>query len=370
MLDHADATNTAISTRLKTVFIGGERVSAELILRTLRKCPGVRVCNLYGPSEATANASMADLTADASITIGRPIANTRIHLLDGNIGVVPIGWPAKLYIAGDGLARGYLNRADLTADRFIPDPFSTSPGARLYNSGDLARYLPDGKIDFLGRVDDQVKVHGFRIELGEIEAVLAAHPAVRDSVVLAIEGEGGEKRLQAFILARSGRIPTSSEMRNELRRHLPDYMIPSVFTWLEEMPVMPNGKVNRSILAKQAAATPVPDRSRVEAHSDLEKMVISAWSEALGISDIALDDDFFALGGHSILAMLVISRLREEFAVDLPMHLLFIAPTVAEFTAAIVQSMSDKDMNTEIDAVVTMPPPSSLSTNPVPAAAR
>ncbi|HKV42833.1 MAG TPA: amino acid adenylation domain-containing protein [Blastocatellia bacterium] len=340
ILDQADTGQISLPASLRSLFIGGEQVSSHLVASTAHRCPGLRIYNLYGPSEATANASIAELAAGDTITIGRPLANAKIHLLDRCFGLIPIGLPGELFIGGVGLARCYLNQAGLTAERFVPDPFGENPGAALYRSGDLARHLPDGKIEFLGRLDQQVKVHGFRIELGEIEAGLAAHGAVREAAVLVSEDEPGGKRLAAFLVGRGLERPGSTELRRHLRERLPDYMIPDVFTWLDEMPLMPNGKLDRPALAKRGLYPHDLEAGYVAPRSDFEEMMAAIWSDVLGVDQVGVHDDFFALGGHSIRAMMVVSRLREAFQADLPLHLLFVAPTVAELTVAVVQNIS------------------------------
>jgi amino acid adenylation domain-containing protein len=352
LLDQSDSSRVPLPAGLNSLLVGGEQVSKESIARTLGKKPRLRIVNLYGPSEATANASSAALTADSAVTIGRPIANTTIYLLDGNLGLAPEGWPGKLYIGGDGLARGYLNRPDLTAAKFIPDPFSLTPGARLYDSGDLARHAPNGDVVFLGRADEQVKVHGFRIELSEIESVLRTHRAVKEAIALAIEREPGEKQLAAFLVARNGDKPGNSDLRSYLRQHLPDYMIPAGFTWLDHMPLTPSGKIDRLAVLGQSVSVAQPNEDRVTPRSEYEAAVASIWADVLGVERVDVHDDFFALGGHSILAMLVTSKLREMFSVDLPVHLLFIAPTVAELAAAVVDQINEQKSGALADCVV------------------
>ncbi|MGB6123309.1 MAG: phosphopantetheine-binding protein, partial [Bacteroidota bacterium] len=234
-----------------------------------------------------------------------------------------------LHVGGIGLARGYLNRPDLTAKKFIPDPFGKEEGARLYKTGDLARYLPDGNIEFMGRIDDQVKVRGFRIELGEIEAVLGLHPAIRDVVVIVREDIAGDKRIVAYVVPRSAESPASSELRSFLREQVPEFMVPSTFVFLGEMPLMPNGKIDKRAL-------PVPERSRdglenvyVVPRNDAEQRLAELSAKLLGVEKVGAHDDFFELGGHSLLATQLISRVRQEFDVEIPLRAIFAAPTVA-----------------------------------------
>ena len=267
------------------------------------------------------------------ISIGRPIANTQVYILDKHLHPVPIGVPGELHIGGVGLARGYLNRADLTQEKFIPNPFSDRPGSRLYKTGDLARYLPDGKVEFLGRIDNQVKIRGFRIELGEIEATVSQHPEVKEAAVIAREDVPGDKRLVAYIVPET-KAPTKSELRSFLKQKLPDYMVPSAFVTLESLPLTPNGKVDRRGL-------PAPDISAasettfVAPKTPIEELLAAIWSQVLGIEKIGIHDNFFELGGHSLKATQVISGIRETFGVELPLRQLFSQSTIAELAEAI-----------------------------------
>ena len=288
--------------------------------------------NVYGPTEASIDTTFwlcERVTAHSSIPIGRPLPNSNIYILDELLRPVPIGVPGELHIGGVGLARGYLNRPDLTAEKFIPNPFSSAPGTRLYKTGDLARYLSDGKIEFLDRVDQQVKVRGFRIELGEIGAAIGRHPAVRETVVLAHEDSSGEKRLVAYLIAKPDCPLAIEHLRSFLKDELPDYMMPAVFVPLEALPLMPNGKVDRRAL-------PAPDRTQAEtgnpfvaSRTPTEELVTQIWAQVLGVERVGIHDDFFHLGGHSLLATQVVSRLREAFQVDLPLRGIFELPTVA-----------------------------------------
>ena len=260
--------------------------------------------------------------------IGRPIANTQVYLLDKNLAPAPIGVTGELYIAGDGLARCYLNSPELTAERFIPNPFSHVPGARLYKSGDAARYLPDGNIDFLGRLDDQVKIRGYRVELAEVEAALAEHTLLRDVTVISREDGPGETRLVAYIVTDQQAAPSIPELRSFLKQKLPDYMVPSAFIQLDALPLLASGKVDRRAL-------PAPDRTRPEMEgfvaprTPIEESVANIWADVLGLEQVGINDNFFVLGGHSLLITQVISRLRESFKTELPIRCMFDAPTVA-----------------------------------------
>jgi len=260
--------------------------------------------------------------------IGRPIGNFELYILDQNLLPVPVGVPGELCVGGVGLARGYLNRPDLTAEKFIPDPFSGRKGDRLYRTGDLVRYQEDGNIQFLGRIDLQVKVRGFRIELGEIEAVLREIPNVKDVVVLAREDVPGEKRLVAYLVCDEP-APEIAQIRTRLAQELPDYMIPAAYVFLETMPLTPNGKIDRKALPK-----PQLDRSAVQAEyiaprNEVEEKLVQIVSELLNIEKVGIHDNFFELGGHSLLATQFISRVRTTFGVEVPLIKLFEKPTVA-----------------------------------------
>ena len=266
--------------------------------------------------------------------IGRPLANRAIYILDQHGNPVPIGVHGHLHIGGVGLARGYLNRPDLTAEKFVPDPFSAEPGARMYKTGDLARYRPDGNIEFLGRADHQVKIRGFRIELGEIEAVLGQHPAVRQAVVLAREDAPGEKRLVAYVVADS---TTDEQLRRFLKDKLPESMVPAVVVLLEALPVTPNGKVDRRAL-------PAPDRSRPELEKafvaprdDLELQLAHIWEEVLGVRPVGARDNFFELGGHSLLAVRLFALIEKRLGKTLPLTTVFQGATVEHLAGILRQ---------------------------------
>ncbi len=313
------------SRKLK-VLCGGEALSGELADQ-LRERSG-SLWNMYGPTETTIWSSVCKVeSGDLPVSIGRPLANTQVYLLDPNLNPVPIGVPGELHIGGDGLARGYLNRPELTREKFIRHPFSRNPQARLYKTGDLARYLPDGNIECLGRIDDQVKLRGFRIELGEIESVLHQHATVSESVVVAREDAPGDRRLVAYVVPANNAKIQSQELRRFLLKKLPEYMIPSVFVGLEELPLTPNGKVNRRAL-------PAPEydaqlhESYVAPLTPVEELLCGIWAEVLKVSRVGVNDNFFELGGHSLLATQVVSRVLQTFAVQLPLRALFEAPTV------------------------------------------
>ena len=289
------------------------------------------VINQYGPSENTVVTT--DCYVPVGVTtgtpsIGRPIANTEVYVLDSHLQLVPIGVIGDLYIGGKNLARGYANRPDLTKEKFIPHPFKS--GERLYYTGDKASYLSDGNLQFHGRIDDQVKIRGFRIELGEIEAVLQAHSSVKEAVVLVREDNQGDKRLVAYVVGEG----SVHEWREHLQTHLPNYMVPTNFIEMEVLPLTPNGKLDLKalpILSEQSAENTVYPRT------PLEELIASVWRQVLGIKEIGVQDSFFELGGHSLLATQVVSRLQEVFQIKLPVRELFEYSTVEALSKRIDQ---------------------------------
>jgi amino acid adenylation domain-containing protein len=290
--------------------------------------------NHYGPTEYTVVTTWAPVAAetasDTAPSIGRPIDNTQVYLLASDLQPVPLGVLGELYIGGGGLARGYRGRPELTAERFIPHPFSDEPGARLYKTGDLARYRPDGMLEFLGRLDGQVKIRGYRVELGEIEAVLTQHPAVRESVVVAREEVPGERRLVAYVVADRQPGPSIRDLRRFLRAELPDYMVPAAVVPLETLPLTPNGKVDRRQLPAPEPARPALEDALVAPRTPVEEGLAEIWGQVLAVEQVGIHDNFFELGGHSLLATQVIARLQAAFQVELPLRRLFEAPTVAD----------------------------------------
>lgn len=329
---------------LHVVSIGGEAVRPELFdLWQSQRSEHVRWFNTYGPTEATVEAtqyepSRSERLGRAQIPIGRPIANTRVHILDSRRQQVPIGVPGELCIGGDGVALGYADQPSLTADRFIPDPFG-APGGRLYRTGDRARIRSDGAVEFLGRVDHQVKVRGYRVELGEVEAALREHPAVRQAVVTAREDSPGHRRLVAYVVPDGA--TTASDLRRALAERLPDYMVPVAFVFLERLPLTPSGKVSRRELPPPGETSPDADRPFLAPRGETEVAIAGTWRELLRVDRVGADDNFFALGGHSLLATQVVSRMRSTLGVELPLRLLFEAPTV-EALARHVESLRGK----------------------------
>ena len=322
---------------LKRVICSGEALPYDLQERFM-SLSGAQLHNLYGPTEAAVEVTYWDCERESTrkiVPIGRPIANTQIHLLDGELQPVPVGVPGELHIAGRGLARGYLNRADLTAEKFIPNPFGKPGGERMYRTGDLARYLPDGSIEFLGRLDHQVKVRGFRIELGEIETTLAQHEDVREVVLTVHPDAAGDNRLVAYIVIEGDTDATIASLRAFLAKRLPDYMVPSVFVPLSALPLTPNGKVDRRALPAPGPAQPRPLSQCVASRTEEEAMLAEIWSGLLRLERVGVHDNFFELGGHSLLATQVISRVRAATRLELPVRTLLEHPTIAELAEQI-----------------------------------
>lgn len=298
---------------------------------------GRRFINAYGPTENTVCATMAaDLPPGRSGLIGRPISNVQVYIVDDHFEPVPVGVAGELLIGGIGLARGYLNRPDLTAERFIPNPFSPEKSARLYRTGDRVRYQEDGNLEFLGRVDHQVKVRGFRIELGEIEDVLARCTGIRDTLVTVREAEPGDQRLVAYVIADPHNSPTAGELRSELKEELPEYMVPSTIVFLDAFPLTPNGKVDRQAL-------PAPDGTRPDLGNEyaaprnyVEETLASVWCEVLRVKKVGIHDNFFELGGHSLLAAQVISNVDEILNVELSIRSFFDMPTIAQLAESVL----------------------------------
>jgi amino acid adenylation domain-containing protein len=311
-----------------TVNLAGEALKPELVEEVYGLGRVRAVYNLYGPSEDTTYSTYAPVGCGRRVTIGRPVANTQVYILNESLEPVPPGVTGELYIGGAGLARGYLNRPALTADKFIPDPFGVRPGARLYRTGDLGYYSPEGEIEFLGRVDQQVKIRGFRIETGEIESVLRRHPQVRESVVLAREDVPGDKRLVAYVVPSGAESPPDGTLREHLKTTLPDYMMPSAFVTLDSLPLMPNGKVDRKALPAPHASRQERADSYVGPRDTFELRLCRIWEDVLGVRTVGARDNFFDLGGNSLLAVRLMAQARKEFDRDIPINVLFQGATV------------------------------------------
>ncbi|HTN72708.1 MAG TPA: amino acid adenylation domain-containing protein, partial [Methylomirabilota bacterium] len=327
-------------TSLREIITAGEQLRLTSSIRSfLSKLKDCQLRNQYGPTEShvvtefVLKGSPQDWPALPPI--GRPIANTQLYVLDQYLNPVPIGVPGELHIGGDGLARGYLNRPELTDEKFIANPFSDKPGARVYKTGDWVRYAPDGNIEFLGRIDQQVKIRGFRIEPGEIEAVLRQYPATREAVVVAREDSPGDKRLVGYVVAKQESAPTAYALRQFLKETLPEYMLPGAFVFLASLPLTPNGKVDHRALPGPDHARPESEEVFVSSRTPVEVVLATIWTEVLGVKRVGIHDNFFDLGGHSLLGIRLISRLREEFQIDLPVRSLFEFPTIAGLGARI-----------------------------------
>ncbi|HEY2392079.1 MAG TPA: amino acid adenylation domain-containing protein, partial [Candidatus Angelobacter sp.] len=309
---------------------GGEALDPQLARELALR--GEAIWNVYGPTETTIWSTCHPIRAEEEhVSLGRPIGNTQLFVLDGEMLPVPVGMRGELFIAGAGLARGYLNRPDLTAERFLSNPFSAEDGARMYRTGDLVRYEKDGNLEFLGRVDYQVKIRGHRIELEEIEAVLRLQKGVQDGVVVVREDTAGDKRLVAFVVWESEETFSESELRTQLKKSFPEYMVPTAIVRLEQMPLTPNGKVDRKSLPATELARPSSVYRGPQ--TPAENALAGIWEEVLGLKRISIDDNFFDLGGHSLLAMKVISRVWEVFHCEVPLRLLFANPSIAGFVA-------------------------------------
>ena len=308
--------------------IGGEPLPAELCNRLLEQ--GVEVWNMYGPTETTIWSTIKKMDpSQKRVSIGRPIANTQTYVLDQNMLPVPIGVAGELHIGGDGLARGYLNRPELTSEKFITNPFNENPDTRLYKTGDLAFYLPNGDLQCLGRTDFQAKVRGFRVEQGEIESLLNRHPSIEQSAVVVRPDPLGENQLVAYIVAKGGSRPAVPDLRQYLGEALPDYMVPSRFFFLEAMPLTPNGKINRKALpAISDQGNPDLEKSFVAANDSLEMQLTKIWESVLKTKPIGIKDNFFEIGGHSLLAARLFSRIEKTMGLNLPLATLFQAPTI------------------------------------------
>jgi amino acid adenylation domain-containing protein/non-ribosomal peptide synthase protein (TIGR01720 family) len=328
----------AVPESVRVVGLGGEASQNQLV-QDIYALPTIEaVYNLYGPTEDTVYSTYALLEKGATRppTMGRPITNTEVYILDRRLQPTPVGVPGDLYIGGDGLARGYLNRPALTAAKFIPNPYSRQKGARLYHTGDVAYYMPNGNIEYLGRLDHQVKIRGFRIELGEIEAALQEHPAVREAVVIARAEEGEEERLAAYVVAQSGETITAGELRAMLKEKLPDYMAPSAFITVEEIPQTPNGKVDRGALLAIDYIHPARERQDEPPRTAVEQQIAAIWKEVLKVEHLGIHDNFFDMGGDSILSTKIVSQARLA-GLPLTLQQVFQYPTVAELAATVVR---------------------------------
>ncbi|MBE9003324.1 amino acid adenylation domain-containing protein [Nostoc sp. LEGE 12447] len=332
----------SIPASVRTINLAGEPLPQPLVQQLYQETFVQNVFNLYGPSEDTTYSTFSCIKPeDDLVTIGRPIANTQIYILDSHLQPLPIGIPGEVYICSTGLARGYLKRQKLTAEKFISNPFSNKHGARLYKTGDLARYLLDGNIEFLGRVDHQVKIRGFRIELGEIEAKLAQHSVVQHSVVVIREDKPGDKRLIAYIVPNTGNFDSVNNteliphLRKYLKENLPKYMVPSAFVLLEKLPLTPNGKIDRKALPLPGQTYSNIETTYIAPRTAIEEQLAKIWAELLKVKQVGIEDNFFELGGHSLLLTQLIFQIRQTWKIELPLSSLFEMPTIASLTQSI-----------------------------------
>ena len=302
---------------------GGEKLPLG-VMREFQELSGAELHHSYGPTETAIAATEWTCEAGAErVLMGRPIGNTQVYVLDGQMEPLPVGVAGELYIGGVGVGRGYAGQAELTAERFVPDRFSAEAGARLYRTGDLVRYDAEGKLEFVGRVDQQVKLRGYRIELGEIEAVLRRHAQVSEAVVVLNEADG-DKRLVAYVVSEA----EAGELREYLKAQLPDYMVPSFFVALNDLPLLPNGKLNRRALPAPESMV-VAEAEYVAPRTATEELLAGLWASVLRVNRVGINDNFFALGGHSLLATQVIARVRDAFGQEVALRSLFEQPTVA-----------------------------------------
>jgi amino acid adenylation domain-containing protein len=319
---------------LRLVLLGGDWIPVTLPNRIRALAEGVQVISMGGATEVSMDSTIYEIgpidDSWKSIPYGRPMANQTCYVLDRNLNPVPIGVSGELYLGGVGVGWGYFNRPELSAEKFVPHPYAQEPGDRLYRTGDMVVYLPDGNLKLLGRIDHQIKIRGLRIELDEIDVVLRRHPGIKEVVVMVRENKQGNKQLVAFVVVNPSRSVDAEALRNHLKQRLPDYMVPSLFVFLEALPLSPNGKINRRVLSAMELASPAPGLEYVAPNTDTEKIVAGIWAEVLDLDRVGLHDPFFQLGGHSLLGTQVISRVRDIYPFEVPLLALFKAPTVAE----------------------------------------
>ena len=328
---------------LRLLMVGCERPSIDCIAQWAGW--GLSWIYVFGITETTITSTLQrfesqDHVESLKISIGKPVANTKVYILDQQLEPVPFGVAAELYLGGAGLACGYLNQPGLTAVKFLPDPFGKDGGARLYKTGDSARYLPDGRLEFIGRVDNQVKIRGYRVELAEIEAALSLHPAVHENVVLAFRDGANSNRLIAYVSVSDGAEKSSGELKGFLKERLPEYMVPSVFVFVERLPLTPNGKLDRSALPEPGEAKDGTENGSPV--TPVEELLVALWSELLRVEHVSTTDDFFELGGHSLLATQLVSRVRESFGVELSLRTLFDQSTISGLGREIELALRDK----------------------------
>ncbi|MBN2442196.1 MAG: amino acid adenylation domain-containing protein [Spirochaetales bacterium] len=333
-----------------TMLCGGEALPDGLAKELINM--GARLFNMYGPTETTIWSSMTLIKADEKITIGTPVDNTQFYILDTHQKMVPVGVTGELYIGGYGVGKGYLNRPELTKEVFIPDPFSGNTGSRLYRTGDMVRWLPDGKVEYIGRIDNQVKVRGYRIELGEIESVLGEYPGILELVVIVREDIHQDKRIVAYLVAKEEPVPAET-LTNYCSKKLPGYMIPSVFIWLETMPFTPNGKIDRKSLPAPSTNRPELNTTFIVPKTEMEKQIAGIWQDALKIDSVGINDNFFNLGGHSLLLAEVHIRIQEILNREFSMIELFQYPTISSFVNYLNNNQDEDNSEQQIERMKT-----------------
>ncbi len=359
LAEAADRAMTALPPLREIVTAGEQLQITQPIVNLFRRLKTCTLHNQYGPTEShvvTAYTLVGSPeTWDALPPIGRPIANAHIHVLDEDLHPTPVGESGELYIGGHVLARGYLRRPGLTAERFIPDPFSQMPGARLYKTGDLARFRRDEQIEFLGRIDHQVKLRGFRIELGEIEVALARHPAIQEAAVMVREDTPGAPRLVAYMVSPTT-PPSVAELRHFLEQTMPDYMLPAAFVFMDTLPLTPSGKINRRALPSLGNDRPALEQAYIAPRNAVEETLAEVWADALELERVGIHDNFFELGGHSLLAARIVAQMRDNLHVELSMHVVFEMQTiaaVAEYLATLQWAVASQqtDAHPQADTV-------------------
>jgi len=348
LLESGEAQNLSA---LKHWTLSGEAFNGELLKELQEQLPSCEFANVYGCSEVGADASVCRCGAEAQpqwVSIGSALPNVQVYVLDELLQGVPVGVAGELYVGGAGLARGYVSRGALTAERFVPHPYEA--GERLYRTGDWVRWSAEGQLQFIGRTDHQVKVRGYRIELGEIESVLMVHGAVRQAVVVVRENMPGQKRLEAYVVGAKGEVPASEELRKYLKQHLPDYMVPGIFVLLDSLPLNANGKVDRTALPHTEEQTQRP--SYEPPRTSVEQALAHIWAQVLCVERVGLQDDFFELGGHSLVAISMMARVRSQLGLDVDLRVLFELPVLEGFSRRITAMLELlKSMKKPMDGV-------------------
>jgi acyl-coenzyme A synthetase/AMP-(fatty) acid ligase/acyl carrier protein len=327
--------------------LGGERASWDLVDRVQALAPELRVLNHYGPTETTIGSCTHEVGAQSrrygprTVPIGGPLAGEAVYVLDERHQPVPIGAEGRLFVGGAGVASGYVGAPELTAERFLADPYRSAQ--RMYDTGDLVRWLPDGQLEFVGRVDEQVKIRGYRVEPAEVESALRSHAGVQEAVVVAHTSSGGDARLIAYVVADGAATrPEPEALRTHLAEWVPEFMLPAAIVIIDELPRTPSGKIDRLALPDPAEAATSAD-DYLAPRTPMEEAVTGIWIRVLGLAQVGVHDDFFTLGGHSLLATQVVAQVRSDFAIDLPLHSLFTYPTVESLTSEIVRMMGDSE---------------------------